>query len=130
MPDDIDDRTLAAEPFGHMVKPFTPIDDLLLIRRDPKTTQVGAIHLSESHVKPSWRGTVVACGPGHRVGAADAKHPKDKFHCKACRETGGVIPMAVKVGQRVIVVHGAGHSIDGDDTMIVVSEGQLLGVET
>ena len=125
----IEDKSLAVEPWGHSVPNFTPLDDLCLIRRDPKPKQVGKVLLSAVHVKPNWWGVVVKTGPGHRVGAVDKKHPADRHHCRACRENGGIIPMLVRAGDHVCVVHGTGQPVDGDDTLLVVAETQIILVE-
>jgi len=80
------------------------------IQRDPPKTSHGKIELSNP--EKSWWGTVLATGPGYH----DTK-------------TGRVRPMTVKKGDRVLVLRGVGHSMNGDDTVIVVGEGQILGRE-
>ncbi len=131
MPDEIEDRPKAVVPFGHKMDPFTPLEDMVLIRRDPPKGKEGLIHLVKE--KPSWWGTVEKVGPGRRVGVAKANRmdkARGETDCKMCAARGERIPMMVKPGDRVCVQFGTGHAVDEvEPDLLMVSQGCLLLVE-
>ncbi len=128
MAEEFENRPKAVVPFGHAMDPFTPLEDMVLIRRDPPKGKVGPIHLVNE--KPSWWGTVEKVGLGRRVGLAKTSRldkARGETDCKMCAARGERLPMMVAVGDRVCVIHGCGHSLDeADPDLLLVSQGQLL----
>ena len=91
---------------------FHPLQDRVLIRRieqEEKTT--GGIIIPDTAKEKPMEGEVVAVGPGARA------------------EDGRVLPLDVKVGDRVLFGKWSGTEIklDGEDLMIM-KESDLMGV--
>ena len=93
---------------------FRPLQDRVVLRRletDEKTT--GGIIIPDTAKEKPMEGEVVAVGPGARD------------------ENGKLIPMDVKVGQKVLFGKWTGTEvkIDGEE-LVVVKESELFGVIT
>ena len=91
---------------------FRPLQDRVLIRRveqEEKTS--GGIIIPDTAKEKPMEGEVVAAGPGARA------------------EDGSVLPLDVKVGDRVLFGKWSGTEIklDGEDLMIM-KESDLMGV--
>ena len=99
---------------------FRPLDDQVFIKVDEPERQKGKIIIPRPEAP--WTGTVVAVGPGHKVGKTRLGDMRGENGPQ-----GYVVPMTVKPGERVMFVKGLLRDI-GADGYGVVSEGQLLGV--
>ena len=91
---------------------FTPLHDRVLVRRtegDEKTA--GGLIIPDSAKEKPAEGIVVACGEGAR------------------KDSGELIPMAVKAGDRILFGKWSGTEvkIDGED-LIIMKESDILGV--
>ena len=89
-----------------------PLHDRVLIRReDEETKSAGGIVLPGKAAEKPSRGEVLAVGKGR------------------LDEDGDVIPMDVKVGDKVIFGQYAGNTvkIDGEE-LLIMSETEILGV--
>ena len=88
-----------------------PIGDRVVVKADEaeETTAGGLILTNDSKEKPST-GKVVAVGEG-----------------KACKHTGDVVPVPVKVGDKVLYSKYGGTEvkIDGEDLLILRAEDLL-----
>lgn len=89
-----------------------PLNDRVLIKRLEAKEQVkGGIIIPDSAKEKPMEGEVIAVGPGK------------------LDETGKLMPMSVKAGQKVLVGKYAGTEIKIDDVEhIVVREDEILGV--
>ena len=91
---------------------FTPLHDRVLVRRieSEEKTKGGLIIPDSAKEKPS-EGEVVACGPGAR------------------KDSGELIEMAVKAGDRVLFGKWSGTevTIDGEE-LLIMKESDILGV--
>ncbi|ETX15491.1 molecular chaperone GroES [Roseivivax halodurans JCM 10272] len=91
---------------------FKPLHDRVLVRRvesDEKTK--GGLIIPDSAKEKPAEGVVVACGEGAR------------------KDSGDLIPMAVKEGDRVLFGKWSGTEvqIDGED-LLIMKESDILGV--
>jgi len=89
-----------------------PLQDRVLIRRvDPETKTAGGIFIPDNVQEKPVQGDVIAVGPG--------------AHNKA----GGLVPMHVKPGDRVLFAKWSGTEVklDGDELMIM-NEADIMGV--
>jgi len=89
-----------------------PLQDRVLIRRvDPETKTAGGIFIPDNVQEKPVQGDVIAVGPG--------------AHNKA----GGLVPMYVKPGDRVLFAKWSGTEVklDGDELMIM-NEADIMGV--
>jgi chaperonin GroES len=91
---------------------FTPLHDRVLVRRieSEEKTKGGLIIPDSAKEKPS-EGEVVACGPGAR------------------KDSGELIEMAVKAGDRVLFGKWSGTevTIDGEE-LLIMKESDILGI--
>jgi chaperonin GroES len=72
-----------------------PVHDRILVKKDsPDTVSQGGIVIPDAAAEVSTRGTVVAVGPG-----------------KYSEKTAVLIPMTVKVGDRVLMHSAAGSKV-------------------
>jgi chaperonin GroES len=92
---------------------FKPLFDRVLIKADPvKETSAGGIIFAETHVSPFQEGEIVAVGQG--------------FY-----DSGKMIPLIVKVGDRVKIVKSPGREIDIEgETYVLMQEKDILGIVT
>ncbi|MBM3507049.1 MAG: co-chaperone GroES [Alphaproteobacteria bacterium] len=91
---------------------FRPLQDRVLIRRiDSDTKSVGGIIIPDTAKEKPSEGEVVAVGPGARD------------------ESGKLVPLDVKVGDRVLFGKWTGTEVklDGEE-FIVVKETDLFGI--
>ena len=91
---------------------FRPLHDRVLIRRvEAEEKSAGGIIIPDTAKEKPMEGEVVAAGPGARS------------------EDGRIVPLDVKVGDRVLFGKWSGTEIklDGEDLMIM-KESDLLGV--
>lgn len=90
-----------------------PLNDRVLVRREEEEEKsAGGILLTGSAREKSNQGTVVAVGTGRVL------------------DNGDVLPVSVKVGDRVIFASYAGSQTvnDGDDELVFMSESEIYGV--
>ena len=92
-------------------KRFRPIEDRVVVKVEPPETMVGSIHLPDISIEKPQFGTVLAVGPGRM-------------------EHGVMIPMTLKVGDRVCFALYAGNEVKalGDD-VVIMRQCDVLGVE-
>jgi len=91
---------------------FLPLHDRVLVRRiDGEEKTKGGLIIPDNAKEKPVEGEVIACGPGAR------------------RDTGELIEMAVKSGDRVLFGKWSGTEvlIDGEDLMIM-KETDILGI--
>ena len=91
---------------------LTPLHDRVLVRRlegDEKTA--GGLIIPDSAKEKPAEGTVVACGEGAR------------------KDSGELIPMAVKDGDKVLFGKWSGTevTVDGEE-LLMMKEGDILGI--
>ena len=91
---------------------FTPLHDRVLVRRvesDEKTK--GGLIIPDSAKEKPAEGEIVSCGEGAR------------------KESGELIPMGVKAGQKVLFGKWSGTEvkIDGED-LLIMKESDVLGI--
>ena len=91
---------------------FTPLHDRVLVRRveSEEKTKGGLIIPDSAQEKPQ-EGEVVACGEGAR------------------NESGDLIPMSVKAGDKILLGKWSGTEvkIDGED-LLIMKESDILGI--
>ncbi len=90
-----------------------PLHDRVVVRREEEEeTSAGGIVLPGSAKEKPNQGEVVAVGDGKLL------------------DNGEVRPLTVKVGDKVVFASYAGSQTikDGDDELIVMSEGEIFGV--
>ncbi|MEY3004849.1 MAG: hypothetical protein RLZZ491_2025 [Pseudomonadota bacterium] len=91
---------------------FKPLHDRVLVRRiaSDEKTKGGLIIPDSAKEKPS-EGEVIACGPGAR------------------KDSGELIAMAVKAGDRILFGKWSGTevTIDGEE-LLIMKESDILGV--
>ncbi len=90
---------------------FTPLHDRVLVRRiegDDKTA--GGLIIPDSAKEKPAEGEIIACGEGAR------------------KDSGELIPMSVKVGDRVLFGKWGGTevTIDGEE-LLIMKESDILG---
>ena len=90
---------------------FRPLADRLLIQRAAPPEKHGSIYVADNAKEKPTEGTVLAAGPGRTT------------------DDGTVVPMAVKVGDRVLFGKYTGDAVkvDGEE-QVVIREGDVLGV--
>ena len=91
---------------------FTPLHDRVLVRRiDEEEKTAGGLIIPDSAKEKPQEGEVVACGEGAR------------------KDSGELIPMAVKAGDRILFGKWSGTEvkIDGED-LLIMKESDILGV--
>ena len=91
-----------------------PLSNYVLVKKDEeKDTSNGGIILTDAVKEKPSTGTVIAVGPG-----------------KYCEQTGNLIPVQVKVGDRVFFLRLGGLKVedeDGNELTVLKSE-ELLGI--
>ena len=94
-----------------IAKRFLPIEDRVVVKVEPAETMVGSIHLPDISIEKPQFGTVMAVGPGRM-------------------EHGAMIPMTLKVGDRVCFALYAGNEVKalGED-VVIMRQCDVLGVE-
>lgn len=86
-----------------------PVLDRLIIKQDPAEEKVGVLLIPENAKQAPRQGTVMAIGPGARL------------------SDGKVVPMEVKVGDKVVYMEYSGHDIViNGEKYIIVEENKLL----
>ena len=91
---------------------FRPLHDrVFLIRMEEETTSPGGIVIPDSAAEKAVRGDVVAAGKGKRL------------------ESGDIIPLDVKVGDKVLFgkYSGTEVKVNGED-LLVMREEDIMGV--
>ena len=91
---------------------FTPLHDRVLVRRlEGEEKTAGGLIIPDSAKEKPQEGEVVACGEGAR------------------KDSGELIPMAVKAGDRILFGKWSGTEvkIDGED-LLIMKESDILGV--
>lgn len=94
------------------MKKIRPLHDRVIVKRlDSERTTASGIVIPETATEKQYQGEVLAVGPGKRD------------------DSGKLIPMDVKVGQRVLFGQYAGQTIkiDGEE-VLVMREEDLVGV--
>jgi len=91
---------------------FRPLRDrILIIQDDAEEKSAGGIIMPHASVKPPSQGTVIAVGSGQHT------------------ESGVLIPVDLKRGDRVVYGAHAGHAIKMDDVdYVVITSNDVLGV--
>src|SRR5438046_2173587 len=90
---------------------FTPLRDRVAIKRVPTETKHGLIYIPEQAQQKPQLGEVIAVGDGY------------------VDEKGGVVPLRVKPGMKVLFGKYAGSDIRLDDEeIIILREEDLLGI--
>ena len=92
---------------------FTPLHDRVLVRRvegDEKTA--GGLIIPDNAKEKPAEGEIVSCGEGAR------------------KESGELIPMGVKAGQKVLFGKWSGTEVklDGED-LLIMKESDILGID-
>jgi len=91
---------------------FTPLHDRVLVRRiESEAKTAGGLIIPDTAKEKPQEGEVVACGEGAR------------------KDSGELIPMAVKAGDRILFGKWSGTEvkIDGED-LLIMKESDILGV--
>jgi len=94
------------------MKKIKPLQDRILVRRlEEKEVKKGGIIIPDTAKEKPMQGEVVAAGPGARD------------------ETGKVVPLDVKAGDRVLFGKWSGTEvkIDGEE-LLIMKESDILGV--
>lgn len=90
-----------------------PLNNRVLVKRSKAQTTKGGIILPDTAQEKPKEGEVVAVGPGLRD------------------EDGNVVPLTVKIGDKVLFSSYAGTEIkkqDTDEEFLILSEEDILGV--
>ena len=93
---------------------FTPLHDRVLVRRvDSEEKTAGGLFIPDTAKEKPQEGEVIAAGEGART------------------ESGELIPMAVKPGDRVLIGKWSGTEvkIDGEE-LLIMKEDDILGLLT
>ena len=91
---------------------FTPLHDRVLVRRvESEEKTKGGLIIPDSAKEKPQEGEVVACGEGAR------------------KESGDLIPMSVKAGDKILFGKWSGTEvkIDGED-LLIMKESDILGI--
>jgi chaperonin GroES len=97
---------------GHAMKGFKPLHDCVLVRRiEAEEKTPGGIIIPDTAKEKPVEAEVLAVGPGARD------------------ETGRVVPLDVKVGDRVLFGRWAGTDVlIGGEERLILKESDILGV--
>ena len=93
---------------------FTPLHDRVLVRRvESEEKTAGGLIIPESAKEKPSEGEVVSCGDGAR------------------KDSGELIPMAVKSGDRILFGKWSGTEVtlDGEE-LLMMKESDILGIIT
>jgi chaperonin GroES len=91
---------------------FTPLHDRVLVRRvESEEMTSGGLIIPDSAKEKPQEGEVISCGEGAR------------------KDSGDLIPMAVKAGDRILFGKWSGTEvkIDGED-LLIMKESDILGI--
>jgi chaperonin GroES len=91
---------------------FTPLHDRVLVRRvESEEKTKGGLIIPDSAKEKPQEGEVVACGEGAR------------------KESGDLIPMSVKAGDKILFGKWSGTEVklDGED-LLIMKESDILGI--
>ena len=91
---------------------FTPLHDRVLVRRvESDETTAGGLTIPDSAKEKPAEGEVVSCGAGAR------------------KDSGGLIPMDVKAGDKILFGKWSGTEvkIDGEE-LLIMKESDILGI--
>lgn len=93
---------------------FKPIADRVLVKRtDAAEKTAGGIYIPDNVREKPVEGEVIEVGEGYR------------------NESGTVLPMEVKKGDRILFGKFAGTEIKlGNDTFLIMKENEILGILT
>ena len=93
---------------------FTPLHDRVLVRRVESAEKTkGGLIIPDSAKEKPHEGEVVACGEGAR------------------KESGDLIPMGVKAGDKILFGKWSGTEVKIDDEdLLIMKESDILGVIT
>jgi chaperonin GroES len=97
---------------GETKMAFTPLHDRVLVRRvEGEEKTVGGLIIPDSAKEKPAEGEIVACGAGAR------------------KDSGELIPMAVKPGQKVLFGKWSGTEVkvNGED-LLIMKESDILGI--
>jgi chaperonin GroES len=102
------------DPYGERrtIMTFHPLHDRILVRRtEAEEKSAGGIIIPDTAQEKPMEGEVVAVGPGARD------------------EAGKLVPLDVKVGDRILFGKWSGTEIklDGED-LLIMKEGDVLGI--
>jgi chaperonin GroES len=92
---------------------FKPIDDRILVNEDERETKTSAgFFIPETNADAANRGTILAVGPG-----------------KAPKQGRDIIPVNLKVGERVLYAPGSGHKVVvAGKSYLVLKEDEVLAL--
>ena len=93
---------------------FTPLHDRVLVRRvESEEKTKGGLIIPDSAKEKPQEGEVVACGEGAR------------------KESGDLIPMGVKAGDKILFGKWSGTEVKIDDEdLLIMKESDILGIIT
>jgi len=93
---------------------FTPLHDRVLVRRvEGEEKTKGGLIIPDSAKEKPQEGEVVACGEGAR------------------KESGDLIPMGVKAGDKILFGKWSGTEVKIDDEdLLIMKESDILGIIT
>ncbi len=91
---------------------FTPLQDRVLVRRvESEEKTKGGLIIPDSAKEKPQEGEVVACGEGAR------------------KESGDLIPMGVKAGDKILFGKWSGTEVKIDDEdLLIMKESDILGI--
>jgi len=101
----------SAEPLEHPMK-FRPLHDRVVVERiDPEAKSAGGIIIPDTAQEKPSQGEIIAVGPGGRD------------------ESGKLIPLDIKVGDRVLFGKWSGTEVklDGQE-LLIMKESDIMGV--
>ena len=93
---------------------FTPLHDRVLVRRiEGEDKTAGGLIIPDSAKEKPQEGEIVSCGEGER------------------KDTGELIPMGVKAGDKILFGKWSGTEVKIDDEdLLIMKESDILGVIT
>jgi chaperonin GroES len=91
---------------------FTPLHDRVLVRRvESEEKTKGGLIIPDSAKEKPQEGEVVSCGEGAR------------------KDSGDLIPMAVKAGDKILFGKWSGTEVKiADEDLLIMKESDILGV--
>ncbi len=95
------------------MKTIKPLSNRLLVKRSKMEKTKGGIFLPETAQEKPKEGEIMAVGPGKRD------------------EDGNIIPMNVKIGDRVLFSNYSGTEVknsSGEEDFLILSEDDILGI--
>jgi len=95
---------------------YEPIDDKVLIKpKDPETISAGGVYIPDGSQPEATSGTVVAVGPGPRMGAKTELSGDVRW------------PMKCKVGDTVFYPKFGAHKLEYDgEEFVILQEGDIF----